>query len=368
MKRRNFLSQSLAVAAAALLAACGEANETQKRGAPAIIKKRREMRMVTTWPKNFPGLGTSAERLATRIEKASEGAIKIHVFAAGELVPAFGSFDAVSTGAADMYHGAEYYWQGKSPAFAFFTALPFGMTATEHNGWITRGGGQALWDALSAKFNIKAHLAANTGTQMGGWFRKRIRNARDLKGLKIRIPGLGGEVYRRLGASPVTLAGGDIFPSLQSGKIDAAEWIGPWNDLAFGFHRIARFCYYPGFHEPGAALALGVNLDLWKSLPASSRALIEMSSAAESFQSYAEFTHYNAVAMQTLEQDHGVRFLPFPDDIVDSFRRISAEVVREAGKADALSQRIYDSYIKEMARTGAWMGVAEQSIMNARLS
>ena len=242
MKRRNFI--------AGVWAALGGAALMTARASAATHKKR-ELRMVTTWPKNFPGLGTSSERFARRVEKATDGALKINVFAAGELVPAFQAFDAVSSGAADIYHGAEYYWQGKSPAFVFFTALPFGMTAIEHAGWIRHGGGQALWDKLSARFNIKPHIVANTGTQMGGWFRNELTSLRDLRGLKIRIPGLGGEVYRRLGASPVTLPGGEIFPSLQSGKVDAAEWIGPWNDLAFGFHRIARHCYSPGFHEPG---------------------------------------------------------------------------------------------------------------------
>ena len=231
--------------------------------------------MVTTWPKNFPGLGTGAQRLADRITNGTEGRIEVKLFSAGELVPPFESFDAVSQGTADMYHAAEYYWQGKSKAFNFFATVPFGLTASEVDAWIYHSGGQALWDELSADFNLKPLMAGNTGVQWGGWFNKEINSIEDFKGLKMRMPGLGGEVLRRLGAAAVALPGGEIFPALQAGTIDATEWVGPWNDLAFGFYKITKYYYWPGFHEPGTILSLGINKDVWESLSASDQSLIE---------------------------------------------------------------------------------------------
>ena len=196
--------------------------------------------MVTTWPKNFPGLGTTAESLDRRIIAMRGGTLRVKVFAAKELVPPFKSFDTVSGDTADMYHAAEYYWQGKSKAFNFFAAVPFGLTAAEHTAWINHGGGQELWDELAAGFNLKPFMAGNTGVQMGGWFNKEINSLDDYKGLKIRIPGLGGEVLRKIGAAAINLPGGEIYTSLQSGAIDATEWVGPWNDLAFGFYKVTK--------------------------------------------------------------------------------------------------------------------------------
>jgi len=198
---------------------------------PALSKNIRRLNMVTTWPKNLPGLGTSPERIAKRISAATDGKLNIKVYSAGELVPAFGAFDAASSGLADMYNGAEYYWQGKNIGFNFFTAVPFGMTANELNAWIDHGGGQELWNELTSDFNLISFQSANTGVQMGGWFNKEINSLDDLNGLKIRMPGLGGEVLRKVGAAAVAIPGGEIFSSLKSGAIDATEWVGPWNDL-----------------------------------------------------------------------------------------------------------------------------------------
>jgi len=227
--RRAFIAGAAAGAAVSGLAA------------PAIAQNKRILKLVTTWPKNLPGLGMAAEHLAKRVTEATDGQLEIRVYAAGELVGAFDVFDAVSSGNADMYHGADYYFQGKSPAYNFFSAVPFGLTANEQNAWIYYGGGQELWDELSATFNIKPFMCANTGVQMGGWFNKEVNTIEDFKGLKIRMPGLGGEVLRRLGASVVSIPGGEIYTSLQQGVIDATEWVGPWNDMVFGFHKIAKY-------------------------------------------------------------------------------------------------------------------------------
>ncbi len=326
----------------------------------------REFRLVTTWPKNFPGLGTAPENVARRVEEASGGRLKIRVYAAGELVGAFESFDAVSTGIADMYHGAEYYWQGKSRAFNFFTAVPFGLTAQEINAWIQHGGGQALWDELSARYNVKALPCGNTGVQMGGWFKREIKTLEDFKGLKIRMPGLGGEVMRRLGAAAVALPGGEIFQSLQTGAIDATEWVGPWNDLAFGFYRAAPFYYVPGFHEPGAQLSLGINLGVWQSLSRADQAIIEHACLAETLATFAEYNTRNAEALRVLIERHGVALRTFSDEIFAEIGRVSAEVVAEQADGDDLSRRIYDSYLAARSTGMDWGPISDEGFARVR--
>lgn len=355
MKRRSFLTGAgtAALAAAAM-------------PAPAVAQSVRKLKMVTTWPKNYPGLGTSAERLAARIGEMSGGALEIKVFGAGELVPALESFDAVSSGAADIYHGAEYYWQGKSTAFNFFTAVPFGMTATEINGWIYHGGGQELWDDLSAKFNIKPFMAANTGVQLAGWYRNEINSLDDLKGLTIRMPGLGGEVMRRLGAAAVTLAGPDIFPAFQNGTIDAAEWVAPWNDMAFGFYRLAKFYYWPGFHEPGSSLAAGFNLDVWNAFTPSQQAIIRAACSAENDYTLAQYMHHNGIALKTLVEEHGVQIRKFPPDVLAAFKETSRAVLEEAAAADPVTAKVYESFRNELSTTQEWTRIGDEGFVEAR--
>ena len=348
IKRRSFLKgAAVAGAAAAAVAASNLA-------APAIAQGKRELKMVTTWPKNFPGLGTSAERLAARIGSASDGAITVKVFAAGELVPPFESFDAVSQGTADMYHAADYYWQGKSKAYNFFCAVPFGLTASEMNAWIHHAGGQELWDELSAGFNIKPFMAGNTGVQWGGWFNKEMNGLEDFKGLKMRMPGLGGEVLRRLGAAAVALPGGEIFPALQAGTIDATEWVGPWNDLAFGFYKVTKYYYWPGFHEPGTVLSFGMNKGVWDSLTANQQSLIETCAAAENDIVLAEFNAKNSDALDTLINEHGVQVRRMPNDMLNAIGQRSGEVVAEAGAEDSLTKRVYDSFLEFRKKAIAW--------------
>ncbi|MEX2449603.1 MAG: TRAP transporter substrate-binding protein [Rhodospirillales bacterium] len=358
MKRRSFLQNA---------AGAGLAGSAAVLGAPAIAKKVRNLRMVTTWPKNFPGLGTSAERFAQRIRAMSGGELDIKVYGDRELVPALEVFDAVSAGSADMYHGAEYYWQGKSMAFNFFTAVPYGMTANEMNAWIYHGGGQKLWDELSAGFNIKPLMACNTGVQMGGWFNKEINTAEDFKGLKIRMPGLGGEVLRRLGAAAVTLPGGEIFPSLQSGAIDATEWVGPWNDLAFGFHKVAKYYYYPGFQEPGPAISCGINLNVWKSFSPEHRAIVEAAAVAENCYSLAEFDTNNARALDVMRTKHKVQLRRFSDPVMQDVGNAAGQVVRDAAKADKTTAKVYKSFIEFRKSMIAWSKIADHAYANARL-
>ena len=359
MKRRNFLTGAAAAGVA------GAAASTLS--APAIAQGKRELKMVTTWPKNFPGLGTSAERLALRISEMTDGQLTVKVFAAGELVPAFEAFDAVSSGTADMYHGAEYYWQGKNPALNFFTTVPFGFIPSEINAWIYFGGGQELWDELSAGFNLKPFLVGNTGVQMGGWFNKEIKSLEDFKGLKIRMPGLGGEVCRRIGASVVNLPGGEIFAALQSGAIDATEWVGPWNDLAFGLYKVAKFYYYPGWHEPGAAISSAMNKGVWESLSKPQQTIVSSVMAAENALVLAEFDARNEGSLEVLINKHGAQLREFPNDVLEAIGTASGQVVREAGESSPLAKKIYDSFIGFRREAIAWGEIAEQAYLNARL-
>jgi len=335
-------------------AAVGAAAAASTLSSPAIAQRRRRLKMVTTWPPNFPGLGTAANDVARFISEATDGELDIRVYAAGELVPAFESFDAVSTGAAELYHGADYYWQGKHPAFAFFTAVPFGLNAAETMSWLYHQGGQELWDELSAQFNVKPFPCGNTGVQMGGWYNREINSIEDFSGLRIRMPGLGGEVMRRLGAAAVALPGGEIFQSLQTGAIDATEWVGPWNDLAFGFYRVAQYYYGPGFHEPGALLAMGMNLDVWNSLTPAHQRIVNIATTATTDRNLAEFNARNAGAMRELVNEHGVQMRKLPDDVIHEIGRVSGEVLREVAEHDELTRRVYDSFMAARQNGMSW--------------
>jgi TRAP-type mannitol/chloroaromatic compound transport system substrate-binding protein len=360
MQRRSFIKGAAATGAAAAAVAASSFPK------PAISQGRKQLRMVTSWPKNFPGLGTAAERFAQRITKATEGRFTVKVYAGGELVHPLKCNDAVQQGTADLYHSAEYYYQGKSKAYNFFTAVPGGFTATEINGWIMHGGGQQLWDEVSAQFNIKALPCSNTGMQMGGWFRKEIKTTEDMKGLKMRIPGLGGEVIKALGGTSVVLAGSEIMPALQSGTIDATEWVGPWNDLAFGFYKVTKIAYYPGIHEPGSMLSLGINKKLWDGLSATDKALFEYCALAENDYGYAEFTANNEAALETLVNKHGVRYLKWPEPVFKAMDVAARDVVANVAKADAMTGKVYNSYIKFRKSVTAWSRISDAAYYNYR--
>ena len=360
MHRRHFLKTTAATTAT------GAAAAAASFPAPAIAQGRQELKLVTTWPKNFPGLGTSAQRLADRITAMTDGRITVKLFGAGEIVPAFEAFDAVASETADMYHGAEYYWQGKSKAFSFFAAVPFGLTASEMNAWLYHGGGQELWDELAADFGIKPFAACNTGVQMGGWFRKPVTSLEDLKGLSFRMPGLGGEALRKLDVAVTNLPGGDVFPALQSGAIDGTEWVGPWNDLAFGFYKVTKHYHWPGIHEPGTTLSMGMNLKKWQSLSKTDQDIIANACAAENNVGNAEFNARNGGALETLRREHGVQLHRFDDKILQRLGEASGEVLAEVASEGGLVKRVYDSFIDFREKSLAWMRYADQGYMNAR--
>ena len=381
MKRRRFLKTSAVVGASTLtgaaVTACSpsptdpNSGTYKNAGASEALRSANsrpalDLSMVTTWPKNFPGLGTRAEAFAQDIQRATNGRIRIRVYAADELVPALQAFDSVSQGNADIYHGPDYYWQGKHIMFNFFGAVPFGLDATEMTQWLQYGGGQSLWDELSGRFNIKPMLCNATGMQMGGWFNKEINSIEDLQGLKMRIPGFGGEIIARMGGTPVTLPGGEIFLSLSQGNIDATEWIGPWNDLALGFHQVASYYYTSGYHEPSASICAGWNLDVWNSLDESEQVTIEALAEMHYARSLAEFNARNAGALRQLVEEHGVQLRRFPAEVMEALADVAADIAAEFGRTDDISRRIYESYMATLAEVKNWRGIADEPYYEAR--
>jgi len=371
MKRRDFVKGAALAAGAAALAACGKEEQAAAPkeavpAAPALSKQMRQLKMVTTWPKGFPGVGTGAQRLADSISAMTEGRISVKLYGGGELVPALESFNAVSNGTADMYHGAEYYWQGKSKAFNFFTTVPFGLTATEMDAWLYYGGGQDLWDELAAGFNVKSFAAGNTGVQMGGWFNKEINSVEDFKGLKMRMPGLGGEVIRQLGGQSITTPASEIFSALQSGAIDATEWVGPWNDLAMGFYKVAKYYYYPGFHEPGSTLSCGINTTVWNSFSSQDQAIVAFACAAENNRMLAEFNANNGGALKTLVEEHGVQLRRQSDDILKALGEASGIVLAEIASSDPMTQKVADSFMNFRKQALDWTSKSEMAFTAAR--
>lgn len=322
--------------------------------------------MVTSWPKRLPGPGMSAERVASRIRTLSGGRIDITVYAAGEVVPAFGVLDAVGNGVADIGHTAAFYWQGKMPAAAFFTTVPFGLTPGEHVAWIDAGGGQALWDELYKPFGVKPFMGGNTGVCMGGWFRHELKGLSDLHGLKIRSLGLGGEVYRRLGATPQTTPPAEILTSLQSGVIDAAEFVGPGSDIALGLYRVAPFYYYPGFNKPNGTGECIVALKAWNALSGELKAVVAHACAAEATYALAEMERLNAAALDALVKQHNVKLTAFPGDFVTAARKQADNVLDELAQRTGEAAKVHDSYMTFRAATAPWSRVSLQAVLGAR--
>ena len=354
MKRRDFFLKS------ALLASLGLTSQKSV----AAKKPEYSWKMVTTWPKNFPGLGTGAENLANLINKLSSGRIKIIVYGARELVPAFEIFDAVSRGIAELGHGSAYYWKGKNESLQFFSTVPFGLTANEMNAWLYYGGGQELWQKAYSKFNLVPMAAGNTGIQMAGWFNKEINSLDDLKGLKMRIPGLGGEVLKRAGGTPVNLPGGELFTALKTGTIDATEWVNPYNDLAFGLHKAAKYYYYPGWHEPGTTLECFLNKEIFDSLPEDLQNIITGAAKIANLDMLSEYIARNNEALKILKDKHKVNIMPLPDEVLEMLHNISNEVISEIAKKDKFSMQVYDSYKNFQKKTSEWSKISIKSYLN----
>ena len=331
-------------------------------------KQAIKWRMVTTWPKNLPGLGTAPERMAENIRMMSQGRLDIKVYGAGEIVPALEVFEAVSQGTVQMGHGAAYYWKGKVPIAQFFTAVPFGLTAQEMNGWLLHGGGLELWRELYARYNLFPIPGGNTGVQMAGWFNREINSLEDLKGLKMRIPGMGGEVFEKAGGTAVNLPGGEIFTSMQTGVIDATEWVGPYNDLAFGLHQVAKYYYYPGWQEAGPTLEVLINQNAWQSLPEDLQAIVKTAALAANTDMLAEYTARNNSALRELIDQHHVELRRLPDDVLNEIRMVSEQMIQEMvnGDDDELSRRIYESWRRYRDDVVAYHEISERAYINAR--
>ena len=355
MKRREFLKTTGAAAVAAAAATAVSA--------PAVLAKEKTYRwkMVTTWPPNLPVLQDGAVRFAKRVEEASGGRLKIQVFAGGELVPPLGVFDAVSSGTVQCGSGAAYYWAGKVPAAQWFASVPFGLNAQGINAWFYGGGGLALWESVYRDFNLVPRPQGNTGVQMGGWFRKEIKSLADFKGLKMRIPGLGGKVIAKAGGTVVLLPGGEIFTSLERGVLDATEWVGPMHDLRMGFYKAAPYYYYPGWHEPGTCLEVIFNKKAYDSLPKDLQQIVDSVSMEINMWSLAQFEAGNGAALQELITKHKVKFRRFPDSLLDELRKLAAEVLEEEAAKDAMSKKVHEAFKKFKAQVGVWGSVSEKA-------
>jgi TRAP-type mannitol/chloroaromatic compound transport system substrate-binding protein len=336
--------------------------------APATVSAQTPIRwrMVTSWPRSLPGPGMTAQRLVDRISAMSGGRLEIALFAAGELVPALEVLDAVQGGTAEIGHTASFFWAGKMPAAQFFTSVPFGLLPLEHAAWIEHGGGQALWDELYAPFGVKPFMAGNTGTSMGGWFRREIRTLADLKGLRFRIPGLGGDMYKALGAVPTVVPPPEVLPALLSGTIDATEFLGPWSDLSAGFYKAAPFYYWPGLHEPNGTGEAVIGLAAWNELPPDLKAVVENACRAEAAYAVAEAEWNDQAALDILVQEHGVQLRRFPPDVEEAARGAAAEVLKNFESGSDIEQRIYASFRAMHARAGSWSQLSSQAFLEAR--
>ena len=323
-------------------------------------------KMVTSWPKNTPGLGVGAENITKMINEMSGGRLQIHVYGANELVPAMGVFDAVSSGSVEMGHSGSYFWRGKVPAAQFFTSVPFGMNTQELYGWINHGGGLELWRELYAPFNLIPFAAGNTGVQMAGWFNREINSVDDLRGLKMRIPGLAGEVFNLAGGTSVNIPGGELYTALQTGVIDAAEWVGPENDLAFGFQQIAKYYYYPGWHEPGSSMELIINKTAFEGLPKDLQAIVTYAARAMSQDMLDSYTARNSRALKELVENQSVQVRKLPDEVLQRFYEISQQVYEQQAAKDPQFKKVYESYSSFMKDSAAYQKISEQTYYEVR--
>ncbi|QEY59983.1 TRAP transporter substrate-binding protein [Pseudomonas sp. C27(2019)] len=365
MKRRHSLTFAAIITACFALLGCNEESNNSAVSATVSAPETFNWKMVTAWPKNYPALGTSAERLAERINSMSNGRLTIKVYAGGELVPPMEVFDAVSRSTAEMGHGAAYYWKGKTDTAQFFTSVPFGLSAIEMNAWLHKGDGLQLWEEAYRPFGVKPFAIGNSGMQMGGWFNKEIHSVDDLKGLKIRMPGLGGEVLNRLGATTVNLPGSEVFTALQTNTIDASDWVSPYNDLAFGLHKAAKYYYYPGWQEPQAVLEMIINQAAWDSLPSDLQAIVTEAIRAGNADMLDDFTWNNARALAELK-DADVQLRRFPDDVLQAMQDESAQVLNDLANTSELNQRIWDSIQAFQKQVTQMHEISEKELYNWR--
>lgn len=373
MFERRYLPAVVVALAAALVLVIGLWATEQNRSTVATVSAdaatesspQYQWKLVTTWPKNLPGLGSGPENFARYVNEMSGGRLQVRVFGAGEIVPAFEVFDAVSQGAAEAGHGASYYWKGKIPASVFFTAIPFGMTAQEMNGWLHYGGGLELWQELYEPFGVIPFAGGSSGVQMAGWFNRELKSKDDLVGLKMRIPGLAGEVFDAAGGTAVRIAGGEVYTSMQTGVIDAVEWVGPYNDRTLGLQEVAEFYYYPGWHEPGAMLEFTVNAAAYNKLPADLQAVVKYAARAANQAMLDEFTARNNESLQQLLAS-GTQLRPLPEDIVALLYEKTVLAMTKLRAEDPMADKIARSYNSFADSVRAYHEISERAYLNAR--
>lgn len=336
-----------------------EQSRAQQSGPAIRTNKTYKWKMVTTWPPNFPILGEACNQLAELVNTMSNGRLQIEVFGGGTLVPPLECFDTVRTNAAQIASGVSYYWAGKAPAAQFFASIPFGLNAQQHNAWLLAGGGLELWRELYADFNLVPFAGGNTGVQMGGWFNREINSVTDFRGLKIRMPGLGGRVVEQLGGSPVLLAGGEIYTGLERGVIDATEWIGPYHDYLMGFHEIARYYYYPGWHEPGTNLEFFVNRQAFEALPADLQTIVEMATSHLNIWTLSAIEAQNAIHLRKIQATPGLEIRPFPKAVLDRLWADSVAVVEDFAQQDPFAGKVYASFQTFRKRAVTWSEITE---------
>jgi TRAP-type mannitol/chloroaromatic compound transport system substrate-binding protein len=364
-KRRRWLTSAVA-GAMAWAANPASANRTLPKTLAATSAPK-QLDLVTAWTKNFSGMTQSLDRFATRVYELSEGSVRIQwVHQDQSNMSALELLEAVAAGKIDMAHSTSYYWTRRSVGFNFFATLPFGMLPNEHYAWLRYGGGLALWQKLAAQHGVHVLPCGNTGVQMGGWFRERLRSVDDLKGLKIRYPGIGGEIFKRMGAIPTMLPASELRTALSDGRLDAAEWVSPWGDLDLEMHKVANHYYFPGIHEPGHTLELLINPAVWSGLTAHQRKVIEMAAWLEFSDMHGMFNHENAKALQDMVKLPKIQVLRFPNDIITQYRKLTPKVIEDAVSNDAVAQTIWKSYSSYMRQQMRWAELSDRSYWQAR--
>lgn len=358
MKRREFVrNASLTAAGGALLTGCAAADD----GAPAIqTNPRVQWRLVSSFPRSLDTIFHAAEVMANRLESLTDGRFTVRVFPAGEMVPFDQVLDSVQKGTVQMGHSASYYFTGMNPALAFDCTVPFGLNARQFNAWMYHGEGLELTRRMFADFNVRNYPGGNTGVQMGGWFRRKVNSLGDLRGLKMRIPGLGGRVMAEMGVNVQVLGGGDVYAALETGTIDATEWTGPYDDEKLGFWQVAKNYYYPGWWEPGPGLSFYINQDAWAQLPSTYQSAMEAACAEANVGMLASYDARNPPALDRLLQKD-IALEPFSNDILVEARRIARDLLEQEAASNAQYGEIHASYKAFADVSNRWMNVAEQS-------
>ena len=377
MNRREFLTTATTASATLALSGCNESNrqaidyskhplkkgENQKR-VNINRNKKSIIKLATSWPAHFPIMGVGVERFAQRVKDVSGGSLEIKLYPKNTLVPALAVFDACSSGQIDAFHSGPYYWKGKNSAFSLYSGIPFGFTAEEINSWMLFGGGLELWREQYAKYNLHPFMGGNTNIQMGGWFRKPIESLKDMQGLKMRIPGLGGEVFAKMGVNPILLPAGEIYTSLERGVIDATEWVGPALDIKMGFYKVAPY-YYSGWHEPGSILELTFNKQSFNKLSFEHQSIIEVCSSEMNSNMTSEFHAENIKALAKLKE-LDINILQYPKDVTDAGKVALKEVILELSTKNSDFKKVYNSIEQHLNLSKEWSDISLRYFLNER--